>query len=458
MNAAQPNRRIRDAFLALVVGRQEELAGHPQTFSDADSAAAGAGGPFHTRIRVRARRLTEADGRADQIRRATRRLALAAIAGLVLAGLAGLSAASAALASPPPVNLPLVLALLVGVNLASLGLWLLLLPLTVRAGSGFGDHLWGWWRRWRRMPTSGHPPAGLIATRLLMTERPGKWLFSAWVHGLWLIFTLAALLALTVLLSLRETVLVWETTLLNDTTLQRWAELLSLGPALFGVPGPDSLPLQGEAARSARQSWAAWLLVATAVYGALPRLIALVISLGLARISLARASRDEQRPGFARLRSRLMSATATPGITPSGATRAVAMEPASPDAPAAPEGVWQAIGLELEMPPPAPPGAEWHWLGGVDDLNSRQTLLARLPRLHVDRLLLMVGVRTTPDRSVERFLGEALAAAGANGAILLVGQPPTAARRNAWQDLAAAAGADLGVFWLPGSGPERLSA
>lgn len=458
MDAAQPNRRIRDAFLALVIGRQEELTGHPEAFSDADSAAAGAGGPFHTRIRIRARRLAEADGRADQIRRATRRLALAAIVGLVLAGLAGLSAASAALASPPPVNLPLVLALLVGVNLASLGLWLLLLPLTVRAGSGFGDRLWGWWRRWRRTPESDHPPAGLIATRLLMTERPGKWLFSGWIHGLWLIFTLAALLALTALLSLKETILVWETTLLNDNDLQRWAELLSLGPALFGVPGPDSLPLQGEAARAARQSWAAWLLAATALYGALPRLIALVVSLGLARVSLARASRDEQRPGFARLRSRLMSATATPGMTSTRATQPVATDPASPDESAAPQGVWQAVGLELEAPPPAPPGTEWDWLGGVDDLSSRQTLLARLPGLPVDRLLLMVSVRTTPDRSVQRFLSEALAAAGANGAILLVGQPPMAERQNAWQDLAAAAGADLGVFCLPGGGPEQLSA
>lgn len=458
MDAPLATRRIRDAFLALVICRQEEIAGHPDAVSDSDEAAADAGGPFHARIRTRARLLAEADGRADACARAARRLGLVATIGLAVAGLAGVSAASAALATAPPVNLPLVLALLVGINLASLGLWLLLLPLTVRSGDGIGDRLWHWWHRWRRTAPASAPPANLISTRLLMTERPGKWLFAGWLHGLWLSFTLGALAALTTLLSLREIDLVWETTLLDDDALRRWAELLSLGPALLGVAGPDNLPLQGEAALAARQDWAAWLLAATAIYGALPRLMALLVSLGLARLSLARASRDELRPGFARLRSRLMPANAN-----SAAPAVAVAAPAAPDAdnPAAPavlEGTWQAVGLELDEPPAPPPEAGWDWLGNVDDLTSRQKLLARLSDIRVDRLLLMVSVRTTPDRGAERFLKEALAAAGADGAILLVGSTPTPARLHAWRELAAAAGAKLGVFGIPAGDARGLTA
>ncbi|MEQ8798131.1 MAG: DUF2868 domain-containing protein [Salinisphaeraceae bacterium] len=458
MHAPPPTRRIRDAFVALVICRQEEIAGHPDAVSEADRTAAGAGGPFHARIRMRARSLAGADGRAHAITRAARRLGLAAIIGLALAGLAGLSAASAALVPAPPVNLPLVLALLVGVNLASLGLWLLLLPLTARSGGGLGDRLWDWWHQWRRTPPVGPPPAGLITTRLLITERPGKWLFAGWIHGLWLVFSLGALLALATLLSLREIDLVWETTLLDDNALQRWAELLSLGPALFGVAGANDLPLQGGAARTARQDWAAWLLAATAIYGALPRLIALVVSLGLARLSLARATRDEQRPGFARLRSRLMAVAAAPGATAAELMSPAVPEADNPAAPAVPGGTWQAVGLELDEPPAPPPQAAWDWLGSVDDLTSRQDLLARLPDIPIDRLLVMVSVRTTPDRGAERFLNDALAAAGADGAILLVGPTPTPARLRAWQETAAATGARLGVFGLPAGQPGRVSA
>ena len=458
MDAPLATRRIRDAFLALVICRQEEIAGHPDAVSDSDEAAADAGGPFHARIRTRARLLAEADGRADACARAARRLGLVATIGLAVAGLAGVSAASAALAAAPPVNLPLVLALLVGINLASIGLWLLLLPLTARSGGGLGDRLWDWWHRWRRTPPAGPPPAGLITTRLLMTERPGKWLFAGWIHGLWLVFSLGALLALATLLSLREIDLVWETTLLDDNTLQRWAELLSLGPALLGVAGANDLPLQGETARAARQDWAAWLLVATAIYGALPRLIALVVSLGLARLSLARATRDDQRPGFARLRSRLMAATAAPGATAAEITSPAVPEADNPTAPALPGGTWQAVGLELDEPPAPPPEAAWDWLGSVDDLTSRRNLLTRLPDIRIDRLLLMVSVRTTPDRGAERFLHDALAAAGADGAILLVGPTPTPARLRAWQETAIAAGAGLGVFGLSAGQPGRVSA
>ncbi|CAN0337952.1 unnamed protein product, partial [Chrysoparadoxa australica] len=146
------------------------------------------------------------------------------------------------------------------------------------------------------------------------------------------------------------------------------------------------------------------------------------------------------RPGVARLRSRLMAETAAPGATAAEIPSRAVREGGNQSAPAVPEGTWQAVGLELDEPPAPPQEAAWDWLGSVDDLTSRRNLLTRLPDIRIDRLLLMVSVRTTPDRGAERFLNDALAAAGADGAILLVGPTPTPARLRAWQETAVAAG------------------
>ena len=129
----------------------------------------------------------------------------------------------------------------------------------------------------------------------------------------------------------------WESTLLSTEALQAWAEALSLGPALFGLAGADTLPLRGALSDAVREAWAIWLLAAVAVYGLLPRLGALLISAAMAWHSLTRDTRALHRPGYARLRERLMPdhqqvepAAAAPGGVTSAQTGSAANRRRSP--------------------------------------------------------------------------------------------------------------------------------
>ncbi len=441
---------LTDRLLAEALRMQEETLGHPAATPDADARAVRAGGDFLQRIRTRAHSLPEAGAVLRRLAslRTSARLLIAAL--LLLALLAGSTVAAGALAAKSPASLPLLLLSVVGINLLSLMLWLLSLPLSRRVAPGLGRGLYLLWLRLAGRTNTAvmDPAAGLL--RMIGSSPVGRWLAASLVHAAWLVFAVAGLLTLILLLSLRAYSLSWETTLLSPESLQAWAQALSWGPALLGVPGVSELPLDPAGDRAAHRGWSQWLLAAVLAYGVAPRAIALLLSLLWLWRAQHALGRDLHRPGYARLRSRLMPdhrnlgvVDTAPALPSSNAVAALSTPTLSGDV----HALWLE-GREADMPPTTA-GVRWIWLGAVDDAESRGLVLQRLRNSEPTQLAILARATTTPDRGIERYVAE-LTQAARNTTVLLLceferlqarGAAACAQRLADWQALALRAGA-----------------
>ena len=441
--------RLQDHCLAARVCAGEEAAGHPAHSPVADAQARAAGGDLRHRILVRARHLPDAPRLRAALRREVRTLFWLSLMMAIVFAIAGAAAARAALVDTGPVSIPLVGMLVVGPSLVTLLLWLLLLLLGRRrtaavfpsALASLAARLAGRW--------SVRPAAPLDCLR----SRAAPWLLSSAMHIAWLAYLGAALLTLSLLLSLRSYALVWESTLLSTEALQAWAEALSLGPALFGLAGADTLPLRGALSDAVREAWAIWLLAAVAVYGLLPRLGALLISAAMAWHSLTRDTRALHRPGYARLRERLMPdhqqvepAAAAPGGVTSAQSAAPQTEGVPPH-----DGRHVVIALETEPSMQHALPVDWQWLGRVDDLDSLARLLP-LIRAEADHgLAVLVRAGAVVDRGTKALLRDLLAASPGAGTLVLLGSA-NAARLRDWRGCARELGV-AAVHWPEGVPP-----
>jgi hypothetical protein len=425
-----PDIRLADRLLVEWVCRREETAGHPDDCPEADQAAIRAGGDLAARIAVRARALP---GSAAQLARIRHLLRAAGVLSALLIGLAtvaGIASASAALGASTPASLPLVLLVVVGANLLTLLLWLLLQAARRRIAPGLGALVQTLAASWtRRFDTA-------TDTGMALDELPdpglGGWSAAVVVHAAWLGFALGAMLALTVLLSARAYDLSWETTLLDDDALGTWARTLSFGPALLGIAGADVLPVTE--AGAARQGWSLWLLAASFVYGVAPRALALAVCALMLWHRQRTLGRDLARPGLARLRARLIPDHAELGVVDPAPTQPAMADP--PHAAIAAAGLRGRVhGLALEDigndAPPALADVDWVWLGTIDDAGSRERVLGRLRGDAVDALAIRVRATLTPDRGIERFVAELAAAARAPTTLLLQGLERLHARGEA---------------------------
>lgn len=448
--AAAHRLRFADRLLSEWVCRREEAAGHPAESAAADAAARRAGGKLPQRLACRAALLPGADALQAQIDLSLRAIRGLGLVLLVLGALAGMAAAASSLEGQPP-SLPLVLLIVVGVNLLTLLLWMLLQLGRPGLPPGLARLLqWAALAWSRRRPSTDAPLSELLP--LLVSGAHGRWLGACLAHGFWLAFSFAALITLMLLLSLRAYELSWVTTLLSDDALAALAEALSLGPRLLGLDpsaGRAVTTLDGPAASR-------WLLAAVLVYGLLPRALALGLSaLALHGVRL-RYGGGLPRPGYARLHQRLTAGSADLGVRdPAGAPPA-AIIPA-PLLSTPPRGAVHGFALEVPGDPGPPPVANvtWTWLGAVDDAPSRTGLLARLQHERPRAVAVWLRARQTPDRGLQHFLAEVVRVSGAP-VTLLLGEHEALAGRGAgtrvqreadWSALAAAAGC-AGVYVL----------
>lgn len=461
--------RLGDRLLMELVRLREESAGHPPHTPEADARAIAAGGNFAQRLAARARALPGTETRLIALRHLRRSaLALLGIV-LTLSGIAGIAAASTTLGTRQPVSLPLLVCVLVGFNLLSLLLWLAIQPWSSRAAPGLGRLIKQLWTRWERHTLPSSRPAGpaapadssaLDAIRLLAGGNSGRWLLGAAVHAAWLVFSLCALLTLAVLLSVRAYELAWETTLLSPEALAQWARWMSLGPALLGASGPETLPVDGALDGGAREAWALWLLAALVVYGVLPRLLALLACLALAARAVSNIGRDLTRPGYARLRTRLLPDHAGLGVVDPVSERPTVLRRRVPRRATQGQGC-VALGLEWAPDQPAAVESQWQcrWLGVADGAEQRRQLLDQLAQTRTGRLILLARATATPDRGNERFAIEAIEAAQVPAILVLAaferlqarGSEATQRRLDEWQAFATRAGVDRVLPWGTGT-------
>lgn len=457
-------RALRRRLLVDVVRVREESAGHPQESAAADAAATAAGGDLAQRLDARAHALPDAP------------LLQAAIAAVIAAGrtvwivaavlglLLGWGAGSAIL-SAQPINLPLTLTGLVGLNLMLLLVWILfafspLGWLLYRAFLWLVEHPISQHLARTAQTVAGRPTPGprdsnaatstAHVLRVVAAEGRARWLIGSAMHTAWLFFALACALTIWICLLFRSYTFSWETTLLNRESLEGVAHTLSWLPAQLGLVDSRSLSVTDTVSTGAHQSWGWWLVWTTIIYGALPRALALVTCVAMFWRSARNIARDFDRPGFARLRTRLMPASTVQAV--SDPDNAGTRQVASMQAPTATlHGAVHGLGLDgaAVYGVPSFEGVTWTWLGHVDNPTAEAAVVQRLRNEKVATLAVVVRAAMSPDRGVERILRELKDAARAPLVIVLDdiqvlqarGLSLGSARRLHWQELATRVGA-----------------
>lgn len=429
-------------LLAEWVCRDEESQGHPAQASEAEQDAIKLGGSFVERVRHRAILM---DGDGTRLAQVSRILQAGKVIALVLCALAaagGVFAASAALGRDEIISLPLILFALVGLNLLSLSLWILLRLLGGR-GNGLLAMAWRWMNQ-RLSPADSVPEEGLL--RIVLSGRAASWRVSLLSQAAWLAYTLAGLACLLTLLSVRQYQLDWQTTLLSEQSLRAWAVALSYPHQWLGAPGPDLLPMHWPMSAEHQRGWARWLLIAVAIYGLVPRVLAWALcGWHLRRIESAWGA-NESRPGLARLRNRLLPQRGPSQLVDPDNSEAPQAMRASTERPIRPLPDGELLKLAIDwMPDNRSPAG---WLARVEDSASRKAAEQALREAEASGLIIVVPAIATPDRGMERTCALLVAAASAPTWLALAQVPQLRARGDTvfqqrledWSALALRAG------------------
>lgn len=504
--------RLDGVLLAEAIRLLEEGGGTPEGAADAATAATAAGGDFEARIIARAQALPAAGPLRAALAHLRGAIALALTAGVVLAFAGGGGAAHTLLAASPggPVNVFHALATLLGLPTLTLLVWLMVITLGRRLGSGriaavgmLGRGIFALARRLARL--FDRSPAQLImvrATAQVFGASPaGRWWASTVSHLIWLAYLLGVLAALLLHFSTREYSFNWETTILAEQHYLAATQLLGTLPGWLGFPVPDAHTVAassrefegtiGEtAAVAARRAWAGMLLGCLLVYGTLPRIAALLVSVLAARRATARISIDTSHPGFARLRRTLMPMARQAGIVDPDRPAIAETAPVTAEPPPlGGVGPVAVFGLEIDAPtsgwPPPVRAIAWEDLGFVNDRTDRHRVLDHLiaTPLRPRAVLIVCALTLTPDRGHRMFIRDLQQRTGIAVLMLLTngqrlrdrGHPERISERiEDWRHVAEAAGvpadrvleADLDHLtdasaarlarWLrPESGPEH---
>ena len=440
-----------------------------------DSAESGRarahGGGFDERLRIRSRLLAHREGLDTALLRWRQIARLVLMLFVLAAVVAGGAAAAGALGNGGrPVNLTLAVAALLGLNTLTFVSWAA--SFGIQPGVT-GSLLTDAWLRLTRKLARG-PDAALLPRALLelMTRgRLSRWGAGVLSHGLWGLALLSAFATLLALLAARRYTFQWETTVLSPDTFVALVRALGWLPSLLGFPqpSPDTIRASGSAQAlpdSAQALWSAWLLGVVIVYGVIPRLAALALSIVVIRRRLARLAVDPSLPGLAELHDRLMPASVAAGIdapAPLPGTGMAVPRPALGTQPSR-----QLLGLELPPDlawPPGEPAPIVHDLGVVDTREQRHRVLDTLRQAPAERLVVCCDARQTPDRGALAVLTE-LASLSGGLKLVLLPDDDTPARRAQWRELLMRAGFTLeqlpprlspALDWLAEACPDKVS-
>ncbi len=445
---------FRDRLLAESVRALEHDGSRPIEAPDADAIAIAGGGDFETRLVARARAIATAD-RLEPAMRNTGQVFLAIVAvGVVLAAVAGFSAARASLgALNNEVNVFWALGGLLAVQTILLLSWFVVMIKTPTALpslslGGAAVSLARWMAgRWRH---SAENAAVVEATGAVFARGAiGRWTLSSISHALWLVFNASCVLFVVLILSTGLYHFVWETTILPADSFTSLTRATAWLPSQLGFPTPSVEQIAAsdgsnspDLSEATRHAWSGLLIGSVVTYGLAPRFVLLILCVW--RQSRARRAYrlDTSRPGYLRLRSRLMPGIKSLGVIDSDTGGEGRIDPVVRTSVAQSRthgGPPALLGVEIEPPatpwPPAVAGVAWHDLGFVDGRSDRQRVLGELgngsegPSITVA----VCGLTTTPDRGIAAFLGDVREAAGVRMAMVLTGGEAFRRRANGGQ-------------------------
>ena len=416
MSATAP--RFNDRLVAEAVRVHEDRLGHPVDEPEAWQHGRDAAGDLEARLVARAGATRLGLRVRDTLGRWRRNVAVLLGFAVLLAFLAGVLTAIGVFGVPGPgggeVNVFVVLAGLLGLQLAVLLVWLLMVVLRPGRGGGWlGARVMGVMALLTRRLSPDDPRQllAIAAARLTGERRLGAWAASTLTHALWAAFCIGALLTCMLALAVRQYDFVWGTTLLDAPHFIQLVGWLGTGPALLGFPVPDEAlvrasRLGADVAIEARRPWAGLVLGALLVYGLVPRVVLGLACFGLARRAAARFRLDLSASAYA---------LAAPRVTPT-ARRMGVIDPERAGADAATGAVTKRVPaaegpVAVAMLEPGPdvsvaiPDA-WVSLGAADDRASRERVIEALrARAAAPRVVVVVAwLARTPDRGARSFL------------------------------------------------------
>lgn len=347
---------------------------------------------------------------------------------------------------------------LVGLNLTSLLVWLVLLftPATDMIGSTLRRFFY-WIMRGKTVTN----PALLVWRRAFFESSAGKWHLSLLLHGIWIVLLLGFLLATGLMLATRQYDFVWETTILRPDTFVSLTQWLSWLPAHLGVAVPDSeqvavSQLGGSPGEPAlvRILWSNLLLSSLIFYGLAPRALALLGTLVLRHRGWSKLRPDLSLPYYIRLKDRLSPSALQEGILDAD-DHSRSQSPQDSGIPDCDlrnilhiENIY-LVGLEWAAP--WPPDLSvlklqqlriGHVGPNVTDRRSRDLLRSEQDHVRSQPVIVIARLEATPDRGVQQIL-RSLAATASELRLMLVDLAPglsNESRYRDWQSTASAAG------------------
>lgn len=414
--------------------------------------AIAAGGRFHERLLLRAQLLGQRAGWPALQLRMLRALRLSLVALSVLFILLGIGAALGALTDVDGrVNILLALVALLAVPSASLLFWVLAFFFS-SSNSGFGlSQLW----LWLSQRIVKGPDQGLLFNALFSfsgRQSNLRWGFSVVNHWLWLLALVSATCTVLALLAAKRYHFNWETTLLSADSFVALVQGLGVLPSYLGFVTPaEAVIRQSDGLQlvpaGAQVQWSSWLVGCLVVYGVLPRIAVLVLSLLIFKQRQRRLHIDTNQIGFIELRQRLQPRTESVGVD------AVAGADQVPEAKVVeqrPAMTATTVVIGVELPPdhtwpPALLPSAWLDAGIVDSREQRAELLARLSQERFEHVVLCADSRQTPDRGVVAWLAE-LASYGVYCTVYLMNTNTNASASE--KGLQSPSGTDLLEAWF----------
>ncbi len=434
--------QLLNVWLAEAIRLQEirsgQLADHDEVIKAIETRSG-----LKSRIIERARLLSEREGIYATVRQWNKASRVGLFILFALSIIAGSSSAYAALGSGSnSVNVFAALLTLLGLNLLMMFIWLVSLftkaPETI---TGLG-RLWFWVSR--RLSSSSNTNMVLQALLgVISRQRASRPLFAVISHAFWLCLLTAALISLIALLSTKRYSFHWETTLLSADTFIFITQALGWLPTQIGFNVPDAATVissggLGSGSLTMQALWSGWLIGCILIYGIIPRVIALIIMGILLNRRLHHSNLDTGMPGFAQLRSRLSTDSATGKIDSKAPPYSVGITDLTAYKPSKFNNTNAIVGIELPYDyqwPPEHLGSQVSDLGVIDSRDDRNLAISNISAILPTRLLIVCDASQTPDRGSLRLIHQ-LSIYSENTKVLLVNSETSLANNmtTTWVD------------------------
>ena len=366
---------------------------------------------FFRRLNIRCKRLIDDNALTHALQQPQKNFTIARIVCLVIATILGTLATYHAVNESATLNIYWLLMVLLGFNMLSIVIWTLGITLNLQSlTTGIAAQLVSW------LPYRGQKNNAIdaIAARTwrerCLTGTVGKWRISTLTHQFWLIYLAAGIAILILLMMAKQYNFIWGTTLLPDNSLPQLTHYLGAPLQYVGLDIPNNQQIiasrtgSGAQDTQTRTAWANFLIGVLLLYGLLPRLLLLIISIFAGNWAERNAKLDLYLPYYIDLRQRLM--------TNKIEARIIDADPIQKTPPPTPitqpkdntlPSNAQAFGIELSSQITWPQFVTTH--RNIIDQESF-TQAVQLIKKKNKPALIGVALHRLPDRGVQRMIGE----------------------------------------------------